>query len=1317
MNTGINLADLVRAAGALQPAGETTLHRVAALLGFEPLPAAGSAPMTPHAPPATVVTPEPPPAPLPPPGPSPAPPDSAAPRPAASGSLTFRLTGPDVPPTASTPPAWYVEVQQPLITITKPSPAPAPLLAPQWARTTLMRTAAVPAAEGRVDVARLAATLARLQLPRIIPREPVPTLRFGVQVLVDVSDALLPYRHDQRQVVRELRSLLGSQFFEAWQFQGTPTRGVQPLGSRQEPQAYRPPPHGTPVLVLGDLGMVPPHFTLPAFARADWQALAAVARDNGSRLVACVPYGPARWPAALRGLVEFRYWGHQLPQARRRPAPPWPAGESAAAQVAAALAMLSPDAFDLARLLSLASRIELDLLRAARQALLPEADAGAEADLWFSALVEYQAGSTLFLRPDVADYLRQSLQASGRLEDAWHFLTHYRQQAGAPDTIQLEERVSYLVTRDGVGAQPAVERELSRVLTTLRAQTADPDGLALWSFEALANLPPVVQTWQAARDLQLAAGLRLGVRAIAAADLPADPAMRRWLLPADLLALPAGEGATLGVLLQPEGLVLREPAQPGDQLLRDVPPTVPRVVTIAWPGETTPAHHVVQLYPNQASAPVPLGRAPTATIELIDGRQYMVVRELDLAALVGDVPADQVEVLDLHGQGLSAVPPAVFDFPNLRMLDLRDNQIRQLPARLEKLRGLRELLLDNNPLDSLPDEIDRRLPKLTRLSLRSTRLSELPDSLVILVDLVELDLADNAFDEFPPVVTRLRRLQRLDLSGNAIDKLPASIERLTQLSELALDRGELAELPPVIGKLAQLTVLKLAHNALTSLPAEIGFLPQLQTLDLSGNLLRKLPATFGQLVTLRSLNLADNQLIELPPQIGQLLELAWLDLRNNLLTHLPAAFLSLRTILVYLDLRGNPLPVAVDLLARASEPDAILEAYAAASQDEAVPAQQAPSMGAPSESPYADPWYELFYEVNLMTGSTDRYTLRVVETLLYDGRTGTIDGPREFPLDPQVLTSLESNPQAYGQLLGKTLLASTAGSLHDNRTRAGYTAAPLSIQLHLDPRAGALHRLHWETLLDLEGRPLLGQADIVFSREAAAYRGSEDFPTRQRPRALVVTPTTPDVVSYGGRSIEFVREGSQTTEVLGAIPSTALAWGPVTPERLAQALVEGYTMVYLAAETVVTTSAAGLRLEDEDGRSVVVSFDQLADTLAAAPVRPLVVLGVPNADLWQLAVRLLQRGVPAVLYFQAELPEPARTTFLTTFFRQLAYHGRVDGAVAAARRALANHALWWAPVLYTALRDGRLFDVLAADESASARPIPTRTIPPMGAKT
>ena len=68
-----------------------------------------------------------------------------------------------------------------------------------------------------------------------------------------------------------------------------------------------------------------------------------------------------------------------------------------------------PNAVRLARVVSLASRIEPELLRQARLQLLPSLDAGAEADLWFSPLVQSSTPLALTLRPAVADLLRRAV--------------------------------------------------------------------------------------------------------------------------------------------------------------------------------------------------------------------------------------------------------------------------------------------------------------------------------------------------------------------------------------------------------------------------------------------------------------------------------------------------------------------------------------------------------------------------------------------------------------------------------------------------------------------------------------------------------------------------------------------------------------------------------------------------------------------------------------------------------------------------------------------------------------------------------------------
>jgi Leucine-rich repeat (LRR) protein len=65
-------------------------------------------------------------------------------------------------------------------------------------------------------------------------------------------------------------------------------------------------------------------------------------------------------------------------------------------------------------------------------------------------------------------------------------------------------------------------------------------------------------------------------------------------------------------------------------------------------------------------------------------------------ALEGSI-ASRVEILDLSGNRLEGVPPAVTRMPKLRVLDLRNNAFEHMPKELEKLTGVK-ILMGGNPL-------------------------------------------------------------------------------------------------------------------------------------------------------------------------------------------------------------------------------------------------------------------------------------------------------------------------------------------------------------------------------------------------------------------------------------------------------------------------------------------------------------------------------------------------------------------------------------------------------------------------------------------
>jgi hypothetical protein len=97
-------------------------------------------------------------------------------------------------------------------------------------------------------------------------------------------------------------------------------------------------------------------------------------------------------------------------------------------------------------------------------------------------------------------------------------------------------------------------------------------------------------------------------------------------------------------------------------------------------------------------------------------------------------------VLSLCYHGLTALPPMVPGLLALQRLDLGHNSLRALPP-LGALAALRELFLNDNPLERLPQEALEGCLALRCLDLRRTRLRALPPALARLPALLDIAVA------------------------------------------------------------------------------------------------------------------------------------------------------------------------------------------------------------------------------------------------------------------------------------------------------------------------------------------------------------------------------------------------------------------------------------------------------------------------------------------------------------------------------------------------------------------------------------------------
>ncbi|OPA89949.1 hypothetical protein BFW86_12330 [Pseudomonas fluorescens] len=173
--------------------------------------------------------------------------------------------------------------------------------------------------------------------------------------------------------------------------------------------------------------------------------------------------------------------------------------------------------------------------------------------------------------------------------------------------------------------------------------------------------------------------------------------------------------------------------------------------------------------------------------EPVAGPSWRVQRLSDTLDLpgwrLGDLPTltgadfNHVRRLCLPGAGasLEQLDSFVSHFTGLRRLELSGNQLAELPPALERLPQLTYLDVSYNDLTVTTAIQNRlnRLPSLETLNLRFNRVQRL--DVRALTALTHLDLAHTALRTWPTGALQLPSLRRLDLSHSAITSVPEAL--------------------------------------------------------------------------------------------------------------------------------------------------------------------------------------------------------------------------------------------------------------------------------------------------------------------------------------------------------------------------------------------------------------------------------------------------------------------------------------------------------------------------------------------------------------
>ncbi|KAK8044507.1 hypothetical protein PG993_004531 [Apiospora rasikravindrae] len=189
-----------------------------------------------------------------------------------------------------------------------------------------------------------------------------------------------------------------------------------------------------------------------------------------------------------------------------------------------------------------------------------------------------------------------------------------------------------------------------------------------------------------------------------------------------------------------------------------------------------------------------------------------------------------------------AMDPCFSKLENLEILDLHGNEITALPEGIENLTRLRILNLNENAIDSLPFKAFAKLP-LIELLARKNRLSGtlIHPEVESLPQLQILDVSVNQLTHLASVDTPgalgMPSLHQLNLSCNRLRALP-DVGSWKRLLTLNADENSIAAIPDGFTKLENLKHVDFTSNDIRVIPPEIARMDSLGMLRLSGNPLR-----------------------------------------------------------------------------------------------------------------------------------------------------------------------------------------------------------------------------------------------------------------------------------------------------------------------------------------------------------------------------------------------------------------------------------------------------------------------------------------------
>jgi Leucine-rich repeat (LRR) protein len=292
-----------------------------------------------------------------------------------------------------------------------------------------------------------------------------------------------------------------------------------------------------------------------------------------------------------------------------------------------------------------------------------------------------------------------------------------------------------------------------------------------------------------------------------------------------------------------------------------------------------------------------------------------------------------LRILDLSENNLHNMPADIKDLKNLEDLNFNSNFLHFIPNELTELRLLKRLSLRDNCITELNENFctySRFRDVLVRLDLSKNQLSNdtLTYKIALFESLKELDLSDNRFEAIPNTLPI--HLVELNMNNNKIKTLmirplsqaaKSDAELLKALNINLVKKDETIQKKSAVEREVEKLLVNQKRPNTTSTKTEEAIFNETiyDQPDVDQSEEMSLPHVF-YLRQLKCLRLRDNHLLDVPADFGILnSNLEYFDLANNMLTQVSVSLCRGLGFLKYLNLTSNRIRELTDKLRELSE--------------------------------------------------------------------------------------------------------------------------------------------------------------------------------------------------------------------------------------------------------------------------------------------------------------------------------------------------------------------------------------------------------------